>query len=70
MLTVVVLPINSFVEPLVSLSLDHSDKLVGLLSLSPSDKLVGLPSLSPSDRLVGLLPRVSLFKLSQSFIAV
>ena len=33
---VVVLPINSFVEPLVSLSLDHSDKLVGLLSLSGS----------------------------------
>ncbi len=30
---VVVLPINSFVEPLVSLSLDHSDKLVGLLTL-------------------------------------
>ena len=30
---VVVLPINSFVEPLVSLSFDHSDKLVGLLIL-------------------------------------
>ncbi len=42
---VVVLPINSFVEPLVS-PLGHSDKLVGLL------------------------PLVSLFKLSQSFIAV
>jgi hypothetical protein len=51
---VVVLPINSFVEPLVSLSLGHSDKLVGLLSLGHSDKLVGLLSLGHSDKLVGL----------------
>jgi hypothetical protein len=40
---VVVLPINSFVEPLVS-PLGHSDKLVGLsLSLDHSDKLGGPP---------------------------